>query len=756
MPPQTIIQSSFNSGEISPLLAGRVDVQKYASSCRNLQNFIPLVQGPACKRGGLRYIGAAKYADRPCILIPFRRSAEENYVLEFGDRYIRFWRDRGQVLKNGAPYEIASPYSLSDIINADGTKGIQHVQSGDVLYLACKNVPPKKLIKNNTTDWVIENFVPVGGPWDEINSEETLKMSASGQSGTVTITANFDVFKSTDVGRQIRLDLETYDAYQPWESDRDYVPSQLNSSTRVIWDRRIYAFVQYRSDGDYIRSGTRQPTHKEKGSTAWDGYGNFIDREGHTQAAGIRWRYDNCGYGIATITAVAGPRSATVRVQSKYPFPAGISTYRWTLGAWHSGVDYPCSVTFFRERLTWGGNNRIWMSKAGDFESFEDKDYNEVLPECAITVIVASDQVDNVQWVASGDSLFVGTEGGEFTVSESNSGEPLGPANIKLQPQTSKGSISIQPAKVADATLFVQRTGKKVHELVYDFNSDSFVVPEVTVLAEHITRPGVSCIAWEDDRCILWCVRKDGMLLGFTYDRQQEVIGWHRHVLGGEALAESCTVVDAPGAASEDLYVVSAIEIDGATRRYMAYLDAGFNIGVDKMEDAFFVDFGKTVESLTPITVVPTLEYLEGCTVNVLVDGATHRDCMVSGGQIILDAPGRIIQVGLNYVAELETNNIEAGAAQGTAQGAPKKINNVTLRLIDSSGGWVGPNAKEMQQLYARDVTDRMDLAPGLTTGDTDPAFHSQFETDGRVLVQHNTPLPFNLLALIISVDTKR
>ena len=176
MPPQTIIQASFNSGEISPLLAGRVDVQKYASSCRALQNFIPLVQGPACKRGGLRYIGAAKYANKPCVLIPFRRSAEENYVLEFGDKYIRFWRDRGQVLKNGLPYEIASPYALADIINPDGTKGIQHVQSGDVLYLACRSVPPKKLIKNNTTDWVIENFVPVGGPWDEINSEETLKM----------------------------------------------------------------------------------------------------------------------------------------------------------------------------------------------------------------------------------------------------------------------------------------------------------------------------------------------------------------------------------------------------------------------------------------------------------------------------------------------------------------------------------------------------------------------------------------------------
>ena len=756
MPPQTIIQASFNSGEISPLLAGRVDVQKYASSCRALQNFIPLVQGPACKRGGLRYMGEAKYADKPCILIPFRRSAEENYGLEFGDRYIRFWRDRGQVLKNGVPYEIASPYALADIINPDGTKGIQHVQSGDVLYLACRSVPPKKLIKKDTADCAIETFVPTGGPWDEANTNESLKMTASGQRGTVTITANFDAFKPTDVGRKIKLALTTYEGYSPWESDRDYKASELYAGKAVTWDRRIYLYVRRRDESsDRNRSGTRQPTHTEQWFEAWDGDGQFIDNDGR-HPAGILWRYDNCGYGIATIKTVVNARTVTVVVQAKYPFPNNLTTSKWTMGLWHGAAPYPCSVTFFRERLTWGGGNRVCMSRAGDFESFEDKDYNEVLPECAITVIVASDQVDNVQWVASGDSLFVGTEGGEFTVSESNSGEPLGPANVKLQPQTSKGSISIQPAKAAGATHFVQRSGKKVHVMVYDFNSDSFVVPDVTVLAEHITRPGIVGIAWEDDRCILWCVRKDGALLGFTYDRQQEVVGWHRHILGGGARAESCAVVDAPGAGSEDLYLVAAIDINGAPRRYLAHLDAGFNIGADKPEDAFFVDFGKTVECLTPVTEVPTLAHLEGRTVNVLVDGATHRDCLVRGGRIVLDEPGRIIQVGLNYVAELETNNIEAGAAQGTAQGAAKKINSVTLRLIDSSGGRVGPDANAMQQLYARDITDPLDHAPGLATGDTEPAFHSRFETAGRVLVRHDTPLPFNLLALIISVDTKR
>ena len=755
MPHQRVIQSSFNSGEISPLLMGRVDIQKYASSCRKLQNFIPLVQGAACKRGGMRYIGQAKYHNRPCILIPFRRSADENYALEFGDRYIRFWRNRGQILKNGAPYEITSPYTLADIINLDGTKGIQHVQSGDVLYLACKSVKPKKLTKLDLTNWKIEDFIPIGGPWDEPNADESLTMGASAQRGTVIITANFDAFKATDVGRNIKLEVKSYEGYSPWESDRDYKPGDLYAGKMVTWDRRIYAFVRYRSTGDYIRSGTRQPTHTEQGFEAWDGDGNFIDREGHTQAAGILWRYDNCGYGIATITAVSGPRQVTAKVQRKYPFSAGISTYKWTMGSWHGGIEYPSSVTFFRERLTWGHNNRVQMSKVGDFESFEDKDFNEVTPECAVTVIVSSDQVDAIKWVISKDSLFVGTGGGEATISTSNPGEAFGPANSQISFPTFKGSIGIQPVKATDTFLFVHRSGRKVHELVYDFNTDSFVVPDVTVLAEHIGRPGITGITWEDDRCILWCVRRDGVLLGFTYDRAQEVIGWHRHVLGGESRAESCTVINSPGGAAEDLYVMSAVEINGQLKRYMTYLDAGFHIDVDEIQDSFFVDFGKTVVALTPTDEITGLEHLEGCTVDVLVDGATHRDCIVNGGKITLDEPGSVVQVGLKYVAELETNNIEAGAAQGTAQGVNKKINSVILRLIDSSGGFIGPDATEMQELYARDVTDHMDTAPPLTTGDTEPAFHSRFETNGRVLVRHDSPLPFNLLALIINVDTK-
>lgn len=757
MPQQTIIQTSFNSGEVSPLLAGRVDVEKYSTSCAKLQNFIPLVQGPACKRGGIRYIGEAKFHDKACILIPFRRSATENYILEFGDKYIRFWRDRGQIMSGGVPYEITSPYSLANIINPDGTKGIHYVQSGDSLYLACAGVYPQKLTKNSLTNWTIGEFIPVGGPWDEPNTNEALKIAASGKTGTITLTSNFDTFSSTDIGRQVRLEVESYESYPPWEADRSYADF-ASIPQRIRWEQQIYSFVTARQvpDGSWKPNSGNVPPIHHRGSV-WDGSGIKPDKDGDMEVkVGVKWKYENCGYGIASITAVTNARQATAKVQTKYPFPEDINTYRWTFGAWHGGVEYPRSVTFFRERLAWSGGNKVWFSKVGDFSSFEDKDYVDVTPENAVTLIITSDSVDNVAWGIGGETMCIGTEGGTIGISESNGGEPFGPANVKQSPQDSKGVLSIQPVRSSGALLFSHISSKQLYELVYDFNSDSFRAMDVSVLSEHLLRPGLKEFSFGEEKSILWCVRKDGRLLGFTYDRHQNVVGWHQHPLGGSGKVTSIALVPSPDGTSEDLYLATTITISGATKRYINYLDPGFTIGVSKIEDSFFVDFGKTVISATPITTVPTLEHLEGRTVAVLVDGATHPDVIVFGGKITLESPAKTIQVGLKYEAVLETNNIEAGAATGTAQGANKALKSVALRVIDSSGGYVGPTITELQEIYARDVSDNLDTAPGLTSGDLTPAFHSQFETAGRAIIYHNTPLPFNLLALIQTVDTKR
>lgn len=54
----------FNTGEISELMSGRIDTEEYKGACRILKNFIPSVQGPVSRRGGTRFVAAAKYHDK--------------------------------------------------------------------------------------------------------------------------------------------------------------------------------------------------------------------------------------------------------------------------------------------------------------------------------------------------------------------------------------------------------------------------------------------------------------------------------------------------------------------------------------------------------------------------------------------------------------------------------------------------------------------------------------------------------------------
>src|SRR6516225_9197746 len=96
----SILQASFNSGEWSPALNARVDIQKYHSGAALLRNFFVDYRGGATTRPGTKYIQQAK--SNTVRLIPFQASFAVTYMLEFGPGYIRFYN-------NGAPvYESAT------------------------------------------------------------------------------------------------------------------------------------------------------------------------------------------------------------------------------------------------------------------------------------------------------------------------------------------------------------------------------------------------------------------------------------------------------------------------------------------------------------------------------------------------------------------------------------------------------------------------------------------------------------------------
>ncbi len=152
--------TSFNAGELSPLLQMRSDFAKYDNSCSTLQNMLPLSQGPVFRRPGTYYIASVKTATQTVRLIPFEYSKSDAYILEFGDLYIRFYRDGGQILDASSTiYEITSVY------DEDELSDIQYVQSADVMYLVNGNDTAQKLSRSGHTTWTIENVEFDTGPF---------------------------------------------------------------------------------------------------------------------------------------------------------------------------------------------------------------------------------------------------------------------------------------------------------------------------------------------------------------------------------------------------------------------------------------------------------------------------------------------------------------------------------------------------------------------------------------------------------------
>lgn len=584
MPKASPILTAFNAGELSPLLYGRVDIAKYSQGCRTLENFLPTIQGAAKRRPGTKYAGAVKTASDRTWLMPFQFNVEQAYVLEWGALYVRFWLNHGQLI-SGTPVEVVTPYSAADLTNDDGTFALGFVQSADVLYVTHPSYPTRKLERLSATSWTFTVVAFEGGPFKDRNTSATTVYASAATGAGITITASAGIFTANHVGSLFRIEEETPGGgIAPWEAGK----------VVAVNDQR-------RSDGKTYVSGTAATTGSVKPTHS----------EGAASDGAVSWTYRHAGYGWVTITGYTSATQVTATVVSRLPdavVGAGNPTTKWSHGAFSDEEGYPSAVTFFRERLTLAKDTRIYCSVSGDFENFAAKTANETLADNAVQVDITSDQVNLVQWLSPEDALVVGTAGGEFVVGPTTTTEAFGPGNVKVAAQTRHGSRAIVPVRVGDAAVFVQRAGRKLREFKYEFQVDTYIAPDVTVLSEHVTQGGVEALVYQQEPdSVIWAVRADGVLLSFTYNREQDVLAWARHVIGGsdatedQAVVESVAAIPAPDGDADELWMIVRRQIDGATVRTVEYLMPGHRTG-DDQDDGFYVDCGATLDNTIAAT----------------------------------------------------------------------------------------------------------------------------------------------------------
>jgi len=739
------ILTSFNAGELSKDLSGRVDIAKYASGAARMENFLPLVQGPVQRRAGFRYVKPTKGSGKVW-LIKFEFSQSQAFVLEFGDLYVRFFTQHGQLESSpGVPYEIVSPYALADLTNTDGTCALNVEQSGDVLYIANQygTYKPQKLTRFANTNWTFSDYAPNQGPFDDMNIGSTTIYS-SAASGSVTLTASAALFAATDVGRLVRLEVQTYNVH-PWETALAYVTGNL-----VRYDGKTYKAL------NTATSGTFPPTHEH--DSAYDGQ------------TGVQWQYQDAGYGVARITAYTDSTHVTATVINDPPnglnvMPDGVvgsgnATKRWSLGAWSATTGYPRTVKFYKSRLFWCTRQGVYASVPDDYENHAPDFFNEIRTDNAINRTLQAQDVNDILWLEASKVLLIGTGGGEFVAGPLTATEPIGPANFGIDKQSKKRVRAVQPIIVGTSLIFVQRAGRKLQTIDYQVTSDSYVSTDLAVLSNRITASGIIGMVYQGEPySIIWCHLANGKLLGFTYDKEQEVTGWHRHPVGGNGTVESICVIPAPDGTREELWAVVNRTINGATVRYVEYLEKPFEsadddgTGGDEQSSCFYVDSGLTYTG-SATKHITGLSHLEGATVQVLGDGAVQPDCVVSGGAIDIARAASVIQVGLACSARLVTNRLEAGSQNGTSQGKIKRSERGTMRVIDTIGGAVGLYGGKIDNLSRRKPSTPMGQAPDVYTGDVDLDFPGDYEKDLKIEVRQDQPLPMTIAAIMPQVST--
>ena len=206
MPRTTLALTSFVSGEFSPKLDGRTDFDKYSSGAKKMENFLVHPQGATTRRVGTQFISAVKTSSLSTRLIPFEFNTEQTYIIEAGNTYFRFFKEKGQIVDSGSAYEISTPYLTAELFQ------LKFAQSADTMYITHPNHEVMKLARTGHTAWTLTEVAFSDGPYLATNTTATTLTPSSASTGSRNITASAITginggvgWLATDVGRILKF-----------------------------------------------------------------------------------------------------------------------------------------------------------------------------------------------------------------------------------------------------------------------------------------------------------------------------------------------------------------------------------------------------------------------------------------------------------------------------------------------------------------------------------------------------------------------
>jgi hypothetical protein len=708
------IQTNFSAGELSPRVHSRVDVAKYNNGLKVCENVTILVQGGTRRRPGSRFVAEVKNSTLATRLIEFVFNRDQAYMLEFGQNYMRVFKDGAPVLAAGIPYEVATPYTAAMLPD------VAYVQGADTMFLVHPDVPVHRLQRFGDASWRLLPASFAVEPFDELGHAGTAALTLSAATvGTGRTFTSTGQFLASDVGRDIvsGAGLATVTAYVDADTVTVQVKSEFSATSIAssAWTLTVSPQTTLTPSAFDPVGATITATLSANGWRAAD-VGRFVKVNG----------------GLIRITGITSPTVADAVILQALTSAVAAIPNSWTLNAsvWNPSDGYPRAVTLYEQRLQLSGSpgypQTVWGSRIGDVLNFElgTKD------DDAYAYDVSTSVVAPVQHLGNAARLMVFTSSNEMSM-RGGVEKPITPLGVQKKDESTSGSNNVRPVKVGNELIFVQRAGQKVRALGYRYDIDGFDSPDRTVFSEHITGAGVVDMCWQQEPdAQLYCVRSDGQMAVSTYNTEQEVIAWGRWITDG--VIES--VASIPTSTSEQTWAIVRRTVGGVQRRFVEYFDP-----------ALATDCAVTATAVTATATWSGLSHLNGKTVQALADGVYQGTFTVTGGAITLPRTANSVEIGLGYTARLQLLNPEVGGPGGTSQGAAISVGEVIVRVLDTVSAVINGQTKTFRKMGS----ELLDRPPAVGTGDLREITLSDALYRNELTITQPLPVDFHLLAVI-------
>ena len=597
-----ITQASFTRGELTPRLDSRTNLEQYAIGLKRAKNAIIHQEGGISNRMGLEYCGIAKYSNKHTRCMKFVFNSEQTYMLEFGEKYIRFMKDGGYIVypdgheKEGEIVEIETPYLAKDL------KFIKRSQAGDVLTLTHPDYPVKNLSRYDHHDWRLENAV--------------FEPSIAAPTGlTVKWTGKTD------------SNTREYEYLVTAVEEDSNEESKRSNTVKVVGHRESNWLT-----GEYMTLNWNAVA----GANEYNVYRNVNGIFGYVGTAqGTTFTDDNIEPDLSSSAPVA-----------KNPF---------------ENDNNPSCSAYFQQRKMYGNSTKnpqtLWSSQLGAINNFNVS--RPLIATDAVTLNMDDREVNEIRHLIPSKDLIVLTSNSEWKVNGTDGifqANPMPAAVI----QSCYGSSHVEPVVSGSMILFVQAGGAVVRDLGWDELSQGYDGDELSLFSSHLFEgKEIAYMSYaKEPYRLVFVVFTDGSAATMTYNKKQKLCGWTTFETDG--LFES---VDVVREGMEDVaYFVINRTVNGENVKFIERTKTRI---IEDAKKAFLVDCGLAAEFDEPVTTVSGLDHLEGREVIANVNGGIITGLVVEDGKIELPKAAKTIVVGLPYEFEFETLNIEGENTQG-------------------------------------------------------------------------------------------